>query len=109
MLMPFWTSLIPPMGIACLKSFLQDHGFRVRAVNANEDLELRVTSDYPDAWASYFETTLLKQGFENVGPAGTPTLDGDFNVVLTGSDCTVTFANVDKFESTVAAVDIWFG
>lgn len=34
-LLPFWASLIPPMGISGLKSFLQAHGFLVKAVDAN--------------------------------------------------------------------------
>jgi hypothetical protein len=66
-LMPFWTSLIPPMGIACLKSFLQDHGFRVRAVNANEDLELRQIYDrYFDRLHDYVPEN-RRGNFYNIG------------------------------------------
>ena len=32
---PFWDPLIPPQGIAHLKHFLQQHGFRVRTTDAN--------------------------------------------------------------------------
>jgi radical SAM superfamily enzyme YgiQ (UPF0313 family) len=32
---PFWPPLIPPMGIACLKSFLQHHGYSVTAIDLN--------------------------------------------------------------------------
>lgn len=35
LLLPFWTPLIPPMGLACLKSFLQYHGYDVTAVDTN--------------------------------------------------------------------------
>lgn len=37
-LLPFWTPLIPPMGIASLKVFLQSRGFRVRTVDATIEL-----------------------------------------------------------------------
>jgi hypothetical protein len=36
-LMPFWTPLIPPMGIICLKNFLQKFGYNVKAVDLNVD------------------------------------------------------------------------
>lgn len=34
-LLPYWVPLIPPMGISCLKSFLQGHGYDVTTVDAN--------------------------------------------------------------------------
>jgi len=34
-LLPYWSPLIPPMGISCLKSFLAVHGFEVITVDAN--------------------------------------------------------------------------
>jgi len=47
LLLPFWTPLIPPMGLACLKSFLQRHGYSVRVADANVDGEFRqVYDDY---------------------------------------------------------------
>lgn len=33
--LPFWTPLIPPLGLACLKSYLQSHGYRVKTVDTN--------------------------------------------------------------------------
>jgi hypothetical protein len=30
MLLPFWTPLIPPLGISCLKSFLISKGYKVK-------------------------------------------------------------------------------
>jgi radical SAM superfamily enzyme YgiQ (UPF0313 family) len=39
-LLPFWDPQIPPSGISCLKSFLQEHGFFVKAVNANVETGL---------------------------------------------------------------------
>lgn len=34
-LLPFWTPMIPPMGIAGMKSFLKKYGFKVRTADAN--------------------------------------------------------------------------
>jgi radical SAM superfamily enzyme YgiQ (UPF0313 family) len=34
-LLPFWTPLIPPLGISCLKSFLQSRGYHVKTVDLN--------------------------------------------------------------------------
>lgn len=49
-LLPFWTPQIPPMGISCLKSFLQSHGFAVKAVDANPEDRLRaIYNNYFDA------------------------------------------------------------
>jgi radical SAM superfamily enzyme YgiQ (UPF0313 family) len=36
-LLPYWTPLIPPMGISCLKSCLAARGFDVKTVDANVD------------------------------------------------------------------------
>ena len=47
LLLPFWTPLIPPMGLACLKSFLQRHDYSVKVADANVDGEFRqVYDDY---------------------------------------------------------------
>jgi len=48
-LLPFWDPLIPPVGIACLKGFLQAHGYHVKTVDANIDISLREGHD------KYFE------------------------------------------------------
>ena len=39
-LLPFWTPLIPPLGIACLKSYLQLHHWEVKAVDLSVDTVL---------------------------------------------------------------------
>jgi radical SAM superfamily enzyme YgiQ (UPF0313 family) len=44
-LMPFWDPQIPPLGMACLKSYLQQHGCRVKAVDTNLEVEFRNTHD----------------------------------------------------------------
>ncbi|HEX3048368.1 MAG TPA: radical SAM protein [Bacillota bacterium] len=38
MLLPYWTPLIPPMGITSLKSFLEQKGFQVKTVDANAEM-----------------------------------------------------------------------
>lgn len=43
-LLPFHPPLIPPLGIACLKSYLTPHGFEVKTINANTDDELKMFS-----------------------------------------------------------------
>lgn len=40
LLLPFWTPLIPPMGISSLKSFLGGHGYPVKTVDVNVEPEL---------------------------------------------------------------------
>jgi radical SAM superfamily enzyme YgiQ (UPF0313 family) len=44
-LLPFWDPQIPPLGLACLKSYLQENGFPVRAVDSNLELEFREIYD----------------------------------------------------------------
>jgi radical SAM superfamily enzyme YgiQ (UPF0313 family) len=44
-LMPFWDPQIPPLGIACLKSFLQRHHYQVKTYDANVELEFRMLFD----------------------------------------------------------------
>ena len=49
-LFPFWMPLIPPLGIACLKSYLKSHGYIVKAHDFNTIVSLR------DFYDSYFNT-----------------------------------------------------
>jgi len=48
-LLPFWDPQIPPLGIACLKSYLQQHGYKVKSVDANLEPQFRELRD------SYYE------------------------------------------------------
>jgi radical SAM superfamily enzyme YgiQ (UPF0313 family) len=48
-LLPFWTPLIPPMGISCLKSFLLPWGYDVKITDANTKVKFREIYD------TYFE------------------------------------------------------
>jgi hypothetical protein len=45
-ILPFWTPQIPPMGISCLKGFLNRQGFpHVKTVDANTEIQLREVYD----------------------------------------------------------------
>ncbi|HAN17193.1 MAG: hypothetical protein A2X13_06040 [Bacteroidetes bacterium GWC2_33_15] len=41
--LPFWTPLIPPQGIAKIKSYLQSNGYRVKTSDLNVDYEVKST------------------------------------------------------------------
>jgi len=66
-LMPYWTPQIPPVGISCLKSFLQNHHISVRVVDANVEKESRTLYDkYFDILRTYVSER--KRGnFYNIG------------------------------------------
>jgi len=49
-LLPYWTPLIPPMGISCLKRFLQQHGYNVKAEDAN------IMDEFKRIYSRYFDT-----------------------------------------------------
>jgi radical SAM superfamily enzyme YgiQ (UPF0313 family) len=49
LLLPYWTPVVPPAGLSCLKSFLKQYGYHVKAVDANVEFELREMYD------KYFE------------------------------------------------------
>ena len=66
-LLPYWTPLIPPLGISCLKSFLQQHGYHVKTVDANIDEQVNeIYNRYIDTLKEFIPDT--KQGnFYNIG------------------------------------------
>ena len=49
-LLPFWSPLIPPQGLASLKSFLQTHGYHVKTVDAN------IEDEFKGIYQTYFNT-----------------------------------------------------
>lgn len=49
-LLPFWTPLIPPMGISYIKGYLQPHGYDVTIFDANVKLEFK------EYYIEYFNT-----------------------------------------------------
>ncbi|MCP4147328.1 MAG: B12-binding domain-containing radical SAM protein [bacterium] len=44
-LLPYWVPLIPPMGISCLKSYLEAHEVHVTTVDANVDSRFQELTD----------------------------------------------------------------
>lgn len=66
-LLPFWTPQIPPLGISCLKSFLQPCGYDIKTVDVNVTEELRTIYDeYFDVLRGYLSRE--KRGnFYNIG------------------------------------------
>lgn len=67
LLMPFWPPLIPPMGLSCLKGYLQERGYSVKTVDLNIDGGFR--SIYDEYFAVLDETVPAdKRGnFYNMG------------------------------------------
>jgi hypothetical protein len=67
LVLPYWTPLIPPQGISIIKHFLQDHGYRLTAKDAN------IEAEFTEIYDRYFEVLGKyvppgKQGnFFNVG------------------------------------------
>jgi radical SAM superfamily enzyme YgiQ (UPF0313 family) len=65
--MPFWDPLLPPLGIACLKGFLERNGYRVKTVDAN------IEPRFKEIYDSYFETLMhfipesKRSNFNNIG------------------------------------------
>lgn len=49
-LLPFWDPQVPPLGISCLKSFLNNHGYPINTADANTREEFR------ELLRNYFET-----------------------------------------------------
>ncbi|HLP45577.1 MAG TPA: radical SAM protein [Candidatus Kapabacteria bacterium] len=49
-LLPYWTALIPPMGISCLKTFLQNHGYDVKTDDPN------IIHEFKKIYNTYFDT-----------------------------------------------------
>lgn len=47
-MLPYWTPLIPPQGIGCLKSFLQKYGYRVKCLDLNDE------ERFKEIYNSYF-------------------------------------------------------
>jgi radical SAM superfamily enzyme YgiQ (UPF0313 family) len=65
--MPFWTPLIPPLGIACIKSYLQRYGYEVLTIDTN------VEAVFQEIYHGYFRQLMAfipekhRGNFYNVG------------------------------------------
>ena len=67
-LLPYWTPQIPALGIACLKSFLQAHGYVVTTLDANVDKKLReIYNKYFDTLREYTFEKSKRGSFYNTG------------------------------------------
>ncbi|MCU0289498.1 MAG: hypothetical protein MUF15_24265, partial [Acidobacteria bacterium] len=66
-LLPYWSPQIPPLGIACLKSFLQEHSFALKTIDVNvEETARQIYDKYFELLKRYIPET--KQGnFYNIG------------------------------------------
>ncbi|MGD2085133.1 MAG: radical SAM protein [Candidatus Aminicenantes bacterium] len=66
-LLPFWDTQIPPLGIACLKGFLQEHGYQVKTIDANTEMKFRELLDkYFDIMAAWVPED-KKGNFKSIG------------------------------------------
>ncbi len=66
-LLPYWETLIPPMGISCLKGFLQQYGYRVKTVDGNTVREFKAFNDRYFSRFSEFVPQDKKGNFYNIG------------------------------------------
>ena len=66
-ILPYWSPVVPPVGLAALKSFLQPRGYKVRAVDLISKIEsLKFYYDYFDVLKKYIPEE--KRGnFYNIG------------------------------------------
>jgi hypothetical protein len=65
--LPYWDPLIPPMGIATLKSFLQPYGYNVKTVDLNVVPEFKqLYNDYFDTFKKYIPQN-RRGNFYNIG------------------------------------------
>lgn len=62
-LLPFWDPQIPPLGIACLKSYLQQHGYRVKGMDANLDMRFR---EFHHGYFNRLETSISRDKTANI-------------------------------------------
>jgi radical SAM superfamily enzyme YgiQ (UPF0313 family) len=66
-LLPFWTPLIPPMGIASLKRYLEDNGYTVRTIDATTEERFKELYDRYFGALKEFVTENKRGNFYNVG------------------------------------------
>jgi hypothetical protein len=67
LMLPYWTPVIPPAGLSCLKAYLSRYGYPVKTVDANVEIKLR---EMYDQYFTLLKTfiPLHKQGvFNNIG------------------------------------------
>jgi len=67
LVLPYWTPLIPPAGISCLKSYLARRGYPVKTVDANVDPGLRELCDRYFNTLKSFIPAEKQSIFDNIG------------------------------------------
>lgn len=66
-ILPYWSPIVPPVGLAALKSFLQPHGYKVKAVDVISKMEsLKFYYDYFDILKKYISNE-NRGNFYNIG------------------------------------------
>lgn len=59
LMLPFWIPMIPPMGVASLKGYLEPHGFDVKTIDANTENRFRdIYQHYFNALKMYIPESL---------------------------------------------------
>jgi radical SAM superfamily enzyme YgiQ (UPF0313 family) len=67
LLLPYWTPIVPPSGLSCLKGFLGQYGYRVKVVDANIEFDLREMYDKYFAALKGYISTDKQSVFYNIG------------------------------------------
>jgi radical SAM superfamily enzyme YgiQ (UPF0313 family) len=66
-LLPFWDPQIPSLGLACLKSSLTTHGYQVKIIDANLEIQFRDNNDLYYARLSEFIPPDKRGNIHNIG------------------------------------------
>lgn len=83
MLLPFWDPQIPPLGPACLKSYLQPHGFSVKTIDANLELQFR---NLYDAYFNALKRMVPKEKQGNIYNIGNQVLRNHLTAHIHSTD-----------------------
>lgn len=67
LLLPFWDPQIPPLGIACLTSYLRKYNYTVKAVDGNLEFEFRKIYDSYFHWLERYIPGDRKGNLYNIG------------------------------------------
>ena len=80
-LMPFWKSLIPPLSLACLKSYIQNEDYEIKTCNANIDNEL---IGFYTNYFSIFKDYMPPEKLGNIYNLGNDLLEHHLTLVFNG-------------------------
>jgi radical SAM superfamily enzyme YgiQ (UPF0313 family) len=71
MLLPFWAPFIPPLGIACLKSYVEKCNFAVKCCDLNPEPQFR---DIQDKYMDYLKENIPDENQGNINTVGVDVL-----------------------------------